>query len=391
MPNIFQYKPELKYILDDINTIDNISDKELKVEESYIRNRNSLALELLDENIRSISDLKYEVDKRLKNVSVKYKNRPVDESLHELVATKTDGDIYISEGSISYGLYKDCLKESILSPIVDEWERYHTDINGLIEGELYPYLLELEEDNRVLKESIETLVGNVDKLKEKELLNLESMLKAKNERDQAFEEDEIDVDRIRKLEKKIDIKEAKIEMEKDIAKMAKQYAREAKRNINAMGDLLKKENQDNRNKMYADQAKKLKDGLNTPIDHTKLLVYQGFKTKRDSFYSKKRENKNLYSKTSKVDAKRAFCTNTALYSKIAIPALVDMTIKLDIADLAPGIKTILDGVDDISKRKEASILNMKNVITANNAQISDHLRDIDEKDRARNMYKNLKH
>jgi len=391
MPNIFRYKPELKYILDDINTIDNISDEELKVEESYIRNRNSIALDLLEENIRSIGGLKSEIDKRLKNVSVKYKNRPVDESLHELVSTKTDGDIYISEGSISYGLYKDCLEEPILSPIVNEWERYHTDINGTIEGEIYPYLLELEEDNMALKESIETLVGQVDNLKEKELLSLESMLKAKNERDKAFDEDDIDVDKIRKLEKNIDIKEAKIEMEKDIAKMAKQYARESKRNIDAMGDLLNKENQDNRNKMYADQAKKLKDGLHAPTDHTKLLVYQGFKTKRDSFYSKKRENKNLYSKTSKVNAKRAFCTNTALYSKIAIPALVDMSLGSDTMNLAPGIKTILDGIDDISKRKEASILNMKNVITANNAQISDHLREIDEKDRARTMYKNLKY
>ena len=89
MPNIFRYKPELKYILDDINTIDNISDEELKVEESYIRNRNSIALDLLEENIRSIGGLKSEIDKRLKNVSVKYKNRPVDESLHELVSTKT--------------------------------------------------------------------------------------------------------------------------------------------------------------------------------------------------------------------------------------------------------------------------------------------------------------
>lgn len=396
MPNIFQYKPQLKYVLEDINTIDNISDSDIKVEESYIRNRGSIALESLESNIKRIDSLKSTVDKRLQGISIKYRNRPVDESLNDMVLSLTDGDKYVTEGIISYDLYKDCLNRPLVDSISKEWEKYHTDIEGIIEGELYPYIAIIEEDLNLMKDAIAktSLRGkkfdNIEALKREELLSLEALIKKRSDRQDAYEEEDIDMTKIKKLEFEIGNKEAEQKMVESVSEIAIKYAKEVSKNIDKIEKLIDKKAQDKKNLLYSEQASKIKDKFNIKKDNLNLIVYQGFRAKREGFYSKKQENSNLYNKKHKRDAQKAFYTNAILYSEVVGPAINEMNAKRVTEDMSPGISIVLEGIEDIINSNESSMLNLKNIVSASNRVVGNHIDEITDKDKARMMYRSLR-
>lgn len=393
--DIFKYKPELKYILEDINTVNNISDSEIVSERKYIKNRGSVALEILDENIDRVNDLKRLIDKRLKDMSIKYKNRQLDESLNPLITTLTDGDSYINDGSISYGLYKDCIGQPIIGAISDEWERYHTDIEGRIEGEIYPYLNTIEEDNLLMKDALLKASVNhytydtLDELKQKELIELENLMKIKNKRQELYNQPELDFAQIEEVDREIEKKEVRNKVESSISEIAIKFANKSKDNIGTAAKLLDEDHIKKKKELYRQQREKFKDKIKIDNKSFKLIIYEDFRKKREGFYSKKQENKNLYSSETKNRAQSSLYTNSLLYSGVISTTIRELNNKTITEDMAPGLSIMLEGIENVLNNNEASMVNFKNILSASNKRVKDHLKDIEGKDKTRLLYKSF--
>lgn len=395
MPNIFEYKPQLSYILEDINTIDNISDKDIKVEEPYIRNLASIGLEAVDKNISRLNNIISEIDDSLRNYNIRNDSELVDPSLNELVQELNDGDKYLNEGIITYNFYKQSKDIPILSNITNEWERQGSAINGLIEAEVLPFADDVLKDNQLVKKVIiESLVydkqfTNLKDLKEQEFLELENYIKLKNDLNKLYSQEEYDLESSRSMKKNIDMKNIKLRYTKQTSEIIKDYANESDNMISLMERMVNKTKQNKVETLYREQAEKLNHLVNDR-NTAKFLIYQGFKEKYNKFYSMKEELKNSPDRKIKDLSAKSLITNSRLYLDIAMPTVNNIDNSEVGDDMAPAILSLLSGLEDILNKKDLYMLDLKNVLKTTNKKTKDALNLVDEKDKTRRLYKNIK-
>jgi hypothetical protein len=135
--NILEYRPELEYVLKDINTIDNVNSKVAERVEPYIVNNTSSVINKISEIKESVEGIRTSIDDKLKDFSVKTSIQLDDVSKQRILAL-TDGSKFVSDGTITYQLYKEAKDDPLLSVIVGAWDEYNAGINGSVEAELAP-------------------------------------------------------------------------------------------------------------------------------------------------------------------------------------------------------------------------------------------------------------
>ena len=393
MANIFEYKPQLQYVLEDINSINNVRDQDIKIEEQFIRTLPSINLEKVKNNLSKLEKLEKEVSNTLKNISIKSDADLVDDSLNELIFNQTDGDKYIDNKTITYNLYKDCKDNPLLKNIANEWERYHSDVDGVIEAEIYPYIEDLIEDNELIKLVIEdTLIYDKEfltseDLRVQELLEIESMIKSKKDLNKAYSKKNID--ETRALRKNVELKNIKFNFRTNMYEVLNDLINESSELIDKISDEINSSTKKNLEEVYSLQSNELSKTI-PDSNKLKLLLYQGFKDKRDKYFSMKKEKDIAFGSAVKKNTEKALSAYSRMYLDVAMPTVLDMGDKLISNELAPGITHVLSGIEDVVIKKEVMMVDFKNILKASNKKTKESLKLINEKDRSRRLYNNIK-
>ena len=395
MKNIFEYKPQLQYVLEDINSINNIRDQDIKIEESYIRTMPSISLEKVENNLLKIDGLEKEIGDVLKNVSIRTNEDLIDESLNELIDKLTDGNKYIVDKIITYNLYKECKDNSLLDNISKEWERNHSDINGLIEAEIYPYIQDLKEDNEIIKSIIENTLTynkvslNNQDLRTKESLEIENNIKTKNELKKEYSQKDINIQKIRPLQRNADLINIQMNFRTNMYEVLNDLINESSDLIDTISKEVSSSTKKNLETFYSSQSNELSKTI--PDDNKlKLLLYQGFKGKRDKYYSMKKERDISFGSKIKKNAEKSLSAYSRLYLDVTVPIVLDLNNSRISDDLAPGLAHVFSGIEDITSKKEVVMIDFKNILKASNRKTKEGLSLISEKDRARRLYNNIR-
>lgn len=393
MANIFEYKPQLQYVLEDINSINNVRDQDIKIEEQFIRTLPSINLEKVKNNLSKLEKLEKEVSSTLKNISIKSDADLVDDSLNELISNQTDGDKYIDNKTITYNLYKDCKDNPLLKNIANEWERYHSDVDGVIEAEIYPYIEDLIEDNELIKLVIEdTLIYDKEfltneDLRVQELLEIESMIKSKKDLNKAYYKKNID--ETRALRKNVELKNIKFNFRTNMYEVLNDLINESSDLIDTVSNEINSSTKKNLEEVYSLQSNELSKTI-PDNNKLKLLLYQGFKDKRDKYFSMKKEKDIAFGSVVKKNTEKALSAYSRMYLDVAMPTVLDMGDKLISNELAPGITHVLSGIEDVVIKKEVMMVDFKNILKASNKKTKESLKLINEKDRSRRLYNNIR-
>jgi hypothetical protein len=396
----FDYRPKIDYIPKDINTVDNIGKSPVhnKKVENYSKNLPSNVVVNLSVNLAKIDDIKSIIDDKLKNTIVHGNIGILDDVASSILKSMEDGQKFLQDGVITYSLYKQCVDNPLMQPIVYEWENYHSGIDGQLEAELLPYINILEKDTKSALEVIMSTVlydkntSNIEDIKKQEMEDIENYLNITSKIDEFYRSSSLDIDQINLLRKNRDKIESRLDNNKSIVSMIDEFANETSEILDnveyAIGDASKKIREESNN----DAVKKIRDkfiGTSKDAPKIKLLMYQGFKAQREQLFAKKEEYTSTMSDDIKNNVFKGVITNSRLYTDIASDILNEMDYTIITEEDEYALLGLIAGSYDIRERQFNAMLDMKNILKSTTMNIKNNINDIVDKDRIRLIYKNL--
>lgn len=396
MADIFDYKPNLEYTLGEIDTIDNIHSEDISIIQNFIRDNGSDVLDAININLERINNDKAIIDQRLKDVTVSINPRVIDDLVANYAKAHNDGEKLINEGIVTYGFYKYALDIEPLSQIVYAWDMQHASIDGIIEAELLPQLEYIEKDLELLRDLIDKTINyekdysNTEELKTRELEEIENLARLNREIESMYYSSQPDIEQIMLARRRYESKETKLRLKKTINQSAMKFTRGVSRILDLIENRLDIDTQKKEEDEIKRQAEAMINKLTTvgyDEKKAKLLIYQNFKSKRDSLVAKKQDMDNV--SKGKANTYRGIVTNTRLYLDVALPAIDELQYILIDTDEEEGFSNLLDGASDIVNAKQASMIELKNTLKASTQLIYKQTKGIIEKDRTRTIYKSL--
>jgi hypothetical protein len=391
--DIFEYRPDLRYILQDINTIDNISDDKFEIVKPYIRNGPSIIISKLLTLRQNVKDVKDMIDDQLRDVAIHFDASQLDDITKEKLAVYKDSYKLLDNNLLTFSLIKDVSASSGYQNIVDYWEDWHAGEEGKISAEVYQYAINTDVAINDILQVIEKAVvynisdiNDVVSIRKKELLQAEEYL--------------ILIDRLEKARKKANIKEiSAIKKQMDLLEHVLSYrmnmsnmVTNAVLSMTSITDRMKayidpKYDQLHLEAIYTD-IKQLKDSLSIDSNNYKIPLYANFKKLYDSILNIKRNQQYLLSSHVKESAKKDIIKNARAYLDIAIPTLINITY-IEGGSHNSVIDSIVDGVEQIIKLYEGSTLSYKNMVESETYSTFDLVDNVCEKHKIRNIFNTI--
>lgn len=396
MPDKLNYRPNLEYKLDDVNSIDNVQDKKIEIKYDLLKNRGSNSEDIIESNLEKIEVLKNVIDQRLRELAVSVNPRTIDDLVIAYANGHSDGDRLIEDNIITYNFYKYARDKHGLNQIIYAWDMYHASVDGMIEGELLPQILIIEEDLRATKKIIDQIVNydksfnSTDELREAEILELEEYVQLDNDLDRLYSSKNPSEKEIRDTQKRLNSKESSMRLKRVVTDAAINFATNSSITLNLIGNQLDLDVKKEKADIFTDQARKMLLKLPSSkeeLKKKKLLIYQGFRVKRDSIVAKNQDIKNVTQ--NKAETYKNIITNIRLHLDVALPILNDLeTTPID-EDSELGFNHLIDGIEDIVINKQGAIMELKNTLKASSHLTLDQVKSILKKDEARLLYKNF--
>jgi hypothetical protein len=392
--NILEYRPELEYVLKDINTIDNVNSKVAERVEPYIVNNTSSVINKISEIKESVEGIRTSIDDKLKDFSVKTSIQLDDVSKQRILAL-TDGSKFVSDGTITYQLYKEAKDDPLLSVIVGAWDEYNAGINGSVEAELAPYVNEVGElidglayliENTILYEKSQDVLSDPIKFKESELDEINRYVKLREQYVAAINAGSQNTVTIKK---QLDSAELKLEFKKNLVLTIKTSLLKISNIVQNLNDVTVPEFHRIQQQVLAQELATL--GNNVSIDSLgmRAIVYSTFAKQYSDVLSSRRSHENLFTSLQTSSAFKAAVVDSRLYKDVAIKAIAELTYADSNLEIKTVGNTVISGLEIMTKSYENSILGVKNTLESSIITMGALINSIYEKYKTRVMYKSV--
>ena len=396
MSDVFNYKPDLQYHLDDVNTIDNIQIGDSYANPGFVRNRGSIAIEDIDACLLRVANTKSVIDKRLKDVNIPINSRAIDDLVRAYARGHNDGEKLIRENLITYDFYKYSLDKTPLSQVVYAWEMHQFGIDGMIEGEFLPQLNFMESNLICVKDAVNKIVNydmkstSIEDLKVEELLDIENYIQLDRHLDVLYNTEDVDTEEVITARKRLESKHSRLRLKNAVSKTAIKFALGMSESIDAIEESLTDNTVLNKQTIYGGQADQLKAKLSKTeltLPKIKMIIYQGFKSKNDKLVAKKQDIDNATA--NQESTYRDIITKARLYLDVAMPTLNELEYIPINEPEAIGFHHLIEGIEDLVVSKQSAILEIMNTTKAAVQLNQGQLESIIDKDQSRTMYKGL--
>jgi hypothetical protein len=390
LSSIFDYRPQLEYTLKDINSINNIDNRDIQKIEPYIDNSTPNVISKIFDMKTSLEEARKIIDGKLKDTTARV-NIALDDILKQRISSLPDASKLINDDIITYQLYDQIKDDPIMAPVADAWDEYQTGINGSIEAELAPYVDEIDNlltdilyfiENAILSDETPEALADMSKLRESELDEIERYLKLQQELS-ASDSDLISVGK-----------------QYDVAELRLNY----KRNLNAalltsmprifdiiqdLCDVAVSEFHQVQYTGLTSEMKAIKDVTALGNTNLKAIIYTAFADQYQNVMNARR-NHAASANTMMIDE---IFTNAVINSRLYKDVAIKSMTELMYTDPQLNVKTvgnvIINGLDKMSKSYERSVLDMKNTIESTITTVGSLTNKIYEKYKTRTMYKSL--
>lgn len=401
--NIFNYKPQLQYVLKDINTIDNIiEDEELKFNEPFIKNRGSITLESLKRAKDKAINIEKMIDEKLKDYIVPINNIDFDDLSKIFINQHPDSDKLLNEDKITYSMYKYSLGNKAMYMIKHKWDVFNAGIEGNLDAEMYPYILSIKEDLDSAIEIINQTVlygkdfTNLEVLSQKELVEIEEFMRLNNEFNNSYDNQNIaDEEQYKSicqqreiLSNQIDEKEKRLTFNKTISNIITDFSKDASFILDNVSDIISSDQQQKNLNTYNKQSLKILNKIKNK-DKVQLVIYRDFKSRRNKVLNKSKDVENGLNKLSKKRNFSNFITESRIYLDIAMPTLNNLDSLSINSDEEIGFKHVVNGLEDMIDSYIKTSIELKNTLESSIQTTKSQIREINNKNNVRMLYKSF--
>lgn len=392
--DLFEYKPVLQYILDDINTIDNVRDRDVEEVKPYIASSTAHVVNRLTQIQTLLDEAKTNIENGLRNTSIPFDKRLLDDILKDRVVGLTDAYKLVNDGILTYQLYKEVEDDPILGAITDIWDEYHAGIDGTLEAELKPLADAMGETLASIGQFVtDTLLYDYDaatrasekKIRENELLQVEKYLYLLSEV-KKLNKDPVE-SKIVSVKKQLDSVERRLVHRKDTNTVLKDYLSRAGSIVQDIYDGTIPEFRKIQNDALREQLDTLRKSVSANDLAMKAIVYSSFKSEREAALSAKRSHKNILSKGIRSATFKGATKDIRLYMDVALPAIIDLSHMDEKTPILSAGKVFVSGLEKMSKAYGQSVLGIKNTLETSTQAINSLLSQVYDKQKTRVMYK----
>lgn len=388
MSNIFEYKPILKYVLEDIDSINNLPDAGLDRVKPYILNNASDTLQRIKDTRELLKNIDFNIENVLKDISIPFDANLLDEITKGNIRELHDGNKLLNDGILTYDLYKRIGRDPSHRTVKDIWDEYHAGKDGLIEAELLPFVVEIDNQLDRMKKAVEQTVVydlKTTDLKESELLYIEEYLRLTDELSQARKNG--DGDKIRSFKRRIEYKEHKLTHKKNLILGVKSTLPGIENMTRGIFDATLPEYHILQQKMIDSQLEEIR--RNTSITDTglKLILYNALLDKKNTVLEARKNKENVFSEQVKNRVLSHTIRDSRVYLDVALPAVTDLCSAPDSLPMDGAGRYIVEGLERMTKLYEKSMLEFKNILAGDSKNINKIVTMIFDKNKARIMYK----
>jgi len=396
MANIFEYRPELKYVLADINAIDNLPATHFEAVKPYLRHTVSQALTKLAGTKTSLTAVRNTANLRLRNISIPFNKELLDELTSSKLTNFQDSSKLINDGYLTFDLYKQIVDNPEFQLIVDMWDEYHSGINGNLVAELYPYIDIVEDsisnidmiisDTFIYRidsnEDIDTI--DLNEIKTVELLDIEDYMKLLDDFDDAKVED-LDLAEI--IQRQLDQVENTIYYRKNISRTLDDTIAGLDNILLTISDIISPEANLMLDRIVTETVSDIIKVTGLVNSYLKVIVYSSFRELCKTVTNAKLNQKNTLPKNVKDVITKNTIKCIRAFLDVGVPGLISLSYSTAGQSVAGPMKLLLSGLQQITTNYEDSLLSLKNMMQSDIYKTILSIGQINDKHMARSVYK----
>jgi hypothetical protein len=391
MTDFLDYKPNLEYTYEDIDTIDNTTGADLLSGKLIIKNTGAEATQALDEAIEEIEDAILVMKDGLKEQRVPMSGNRIDDMAAIYIGQHPDGKVLMDKGFVTYQMYEYARDIPALEFVAYNWEMHQAGPEGSLEGELISQLLLIKEEAMLARDLVDKVVNydkkykNINDLKEKELLEIEHFLNMDRRIDELYLDESSTMEDINDARKSYFEKKAKLELKKSVSKYSKRFAKDVKSIAKLAKDSLDTKKRQDEARVEQEKLEKFSKKTGIGTKKAKFLIYQSHKSKRDQIVSANQDMKTA--RRLKAESYRNMVTSMRAYMDIAVQTLNELE-HTPVEDTF-GIGEMLNGAEVLTRNMQSALMEYSNEGRVSTHLIRNQIKRIITKDKVRSIYKNF--
>lgn len=390
--NIFEYKPVLNYIFDDISTINNIPKNELtEKERQYFLYNGSDLNDKLNLYIDNIDKVISEISEKILHVAAPINTLSIDPNLSDIIKLYSGGSLILENGLIPFSFIQESSNNPSLYLIKRAWDDYSSGINGDLLSELYPQTEKIRKILINLQEVLDKTVNyryNIDNgfsIKENQYFYFESYIKEKEDLSSAIKNK--DVKKINLLRKSISIKESKINHDLKICKEINNLLPKINKNLRMLKDCIGPQYDEYIQTINA-RADEIRNSLNFSNDAAAATIYSAFKKYKTKSEEIEATMQTVLSDKLVDGIKKSFIEKARIYLDAGINQISEISyLNSEINETTLDI--LINGLEQIRKEYEQSSILFFDVEEASTNKLFEELILLYKKNDARSIYQKV--
>lgn len=380
-----EYKPQIQWVPEEINTIDNTSRDNSSFDQENSLNYDdyytySESTDKVEQAMVIYEDIQTSIRNLLKDINFEIPFELNDVEKHYLKLID-GGDKVVDTGKITYDIYEKIIKnsdlEDVLGRIKNVWEENASDLDGSFEAELLPIVNIIDNELKFVFQFLEnTIQYSFDEnltAEENEM----SLLKSIESIESLLEDINLDPEKRKKYLMELDTLKDRRKYNNLINSKTIDFADIAI----LIGDQILNEIDQKRD---TDQKGLLKYN-SLEEDTVKILLLSGFISSKESLYDKGKDIRNIYDYKYREKSYANMETDNKMYLDIASPILNDLCENL----LESEAGYILHGLESLINNKNRSLIEYQNNLNSTIVSVKTLFDLLKYKDEIRQTYFNI--